>query len=82
MPRCPPTSAARIDADMRETLLAELAALDEQRARLPQKRGRLILEEAKARLTQAGVADVSHQLRNGDLVETVAGAARPTPTSS
>ncbi len=54
-----------------QDILAELAAMDEQRAGLSQKRGRLILDEGRTRLKEAGVADVATHLYNGDLVETV-----------
>ncbi|CUA89568.1 Nucleotide-binding universal stress protein, UspA family [Chelatococcus sambhunathii] len=60
-----------LSADARDTLLAELAALDEEKARLAQKRGRLVLDEAKARLAAAGI-DAVTSLRLGDLTETVA----------
>jgi nucleotide-binding universal stress UspA family protein len=60
-----------LDADARDTLLAELSALDEQKAKLAQKRGRLILEQAKKRLEEAGVSNVTTKLRIGELVETV-----------
>ena len=39
----------------RDDLLAELASLDEQKAKLSQKRGRVILIEAKARVLAAGI---------------------------
>lgn len=55
----------------RSALLKELTALDEQRARLAQKRGRALLEDAEAMLRAAGVEHVTTRLRNGDLVETV-----------
>lgn len=58
----------------RSALLAELAAHDEERARLAMKRGRAILEDAEAHLRAAGVADVSTRLRTGDLLEAVAEA--------
>lgn len=58
----------------RTALLEELSTLDEQRARLAQKRGRAILEDAEAALKQAGVETVSARLRNGDLLEAVAEA--------
>ncbi len=64
--------SGNITADMQQTLLAELATLDAQRARLLQRRGRMVLEEAKARLAQAGVANVTVSLRNGDLLEALA----------
>ena len=56
----------------RTALLAELAAQDEQRARLAQQRGRAILDDARTLLTQAGVTEVATRLRTGDVVETVA----------
>lgn len=67
----PADFSGNLNADARDTLLAELASLDEQQAKLAQQRGRLILEEARARLTEAGVAEVTTKLRNGDLLETV-----------
>lgn len=56
----------------RTALLKELSALDEERARLAQRRGRALLEDAKARLQAGGLSEVTAQLRFGDLVETVA----------
>ena len=67
----PADFSGNLNADARDTLLEELTSLDEQQAKLAQKRGRLILEEAKAQLTQAGIAEVTIKLRNGDLLETV-----------
>ena len=55
----------------RSELLEELAELDGQKARLAQKRGRAILEGAKARLAAHGVDEVSVRLRHGEVVETV-----------
>jgi len=60
-----------LDADARDHLLAELTALDEQKAKIAQHRGRIILQHAKQRLEAAGVASVSTKLRIGDLVETM-----------
>lgn len=60
----------------RTTLLKELAALDEKRARLAQKRGRAIVEDAEAMIRAAGVESVTARLRHGDLVEEVAEAER------
>jgi nucleotide-binding universal stress UspA family protein len=65
----PADYSGSISVDSRDTLLQELAQLDAERARLAQKRGRVILDEAKARLLAAGVAEVKTHLRNGDLVE-------------
>jgi nucleotide-binding universal stress UspA family protein len=56
----------------RSTLLAELSALDEQRAKLAQRRGRAILEDAKAAIEPSGITDVATRLRLGDIVETIA----------
>ncbi len=55
----------------RTALLEELTELDAQRAKLAQKRGRVILDQAKARLAEDGVAAVTTRLRTGDLVDTV-----------
>lgn len=57
----------------RSSLLADLAALDEQRARLAAQRGRAILEDARAILEGAGVGEITTRLRHGDIVETVVG---------
>lgn len=59
----------------RSALLEELATLDAQRAKLAQKRGRAILEDAHAILAEADV-DAAMRLRNGDLLETVAEAEK------
>lgn len=56
----------------RTALLEELAAIDEQRAKLVAHRGRAILEDARAILDRAGVSEVTTRLRHGDIVETVA----------
>jgi nucleotide-binding universal stress UspA family protein len=64
--------SGNIGAEAQATLLAELAALDAERARLIQKRGRLVLEEAKARIEALGVADVTLALRHGDLLDRLA----------
>lgn len=58
----------------RSELLAELSTLDEHRAKLAQRRGRAIVEDAEAALRAAGVTAVTARLRNGDLLETVAEA--------
>lgn len=55
----------------RTALLEELAELDAQKSKLIQKRGRLLLDEARERLRQDGVTDVSTSLRNGDVVDAV-----------
>ncbi len=56
----------------RTALLQELSAHDAERAKLSQKRGRAILDDAKAIVEDAGVGEVTTRLRFGDIVETVA----------
>src|SRR5690606_36116616 len=51
-----------------EALLAELAELDEKRARLAQERGRLLLEQARNFAAQ-GVADATTRLRPGGVLD-------------
>lgn len=60
----------------RTALLEELSSLDEQRARLAQKKGRAILDDAETILRAAGVETVAPRLRNGDLIEAVAEAEK------
>ncbi len=66
-----PDYSGNLQIGARRKLLEEISSLDEQRAKLALRRGRLILEEAAARLSMAGVADVKTQLRHGDFVETL-----------
>jgi nucleotide-binding universal stress UspA family protein len=68
----PSNLSGNITLGARTALLEELSALDEQRAKLAQKYGRAILDDAKARIERAGVGDVTAKLRIGDIVETVA----------
>lgn len=67
----PANLSGSIGLGARTALLEELAELDAQKAKLNQKRGRLLLDEAKARLAADGVAEITTTLRKGDLVETV-----------
>jgi len=55
----------------RESLLEELAALDEQRGKLAQEQGRQILAAARERARAAGVAGPEGLQRHGGLVETL-----------
>ena len=55
----------------RESLLTELAAVDEQRSRLAQERGRLLLEEVQRTAVGQGVTHADVSLRHGGLVETL-----------
>jgi nucleotide-binding universal stress UspA family protein len=68
----PANLSGNITLGARTALLAELSALDEQRAKLAQKRGRAILDDAKARIEAAGIEGVTTKLRIGDFVESVA----------
>ena len=67
----PTNLSGNITLGARTALLEELSTLDEQRAKLAQKRGRAILDDAKAMLEADGVAEVTTRLRIGDVVETV-----------
>ena len=67
----PADLSGSIAADAQQTLLEDLARLDADRAKLIQKRGRMLLDEAKARIAAAGVTDVTAYLRHGDLLETI-----------
>ncbi|EKV30793.1 Universal stress protein family 4 [Caenispirillum salinarum AK4] len=60
-----------IGMDARDELLEQLAELDNVKAKVAQKRARLILEDAEKRLTAAGVSEVSLTQRHGTVVETV-----------
>lgn len=60
-----------LDADARDHLMTELTSLDEQKAKIAQQRGRLILQHAKERLEAAGLPSITTKLRIGDLVETM-----------
>ncbi|SEL04177.1 universal stress protein [Halomonas daqiaonensis] len=55
----------------REHLLEELSQLDEQRAKVAQEQGRLMLTAAKERAVEDGVAEPATRQRNGTLVETL-----------
>ncbi|MBB3332276.1 nucleotide-binding universal stress UspA family protein [Halomonas campaniensis] len=55
----------------RERLLKELAQLDEQRAKVAQEQGRLMMKASIERAVEDGVRDPSGRQRNGTLVETL-----------
>ncbi|MBX2824640.1 MAG: universal stress protein [Gammaproteobacteria bacterium] len=67
----PENLSGSIGLGARTALLEELADLDAQKARLAQKRGRAILDDAKTRITGSGVDTVNTRLRIGELVDTV-----------
>lgn len=56
----------------RESLLEELAQLDEQRGKLALEQGKLMLEEARTRALADGIEEPICRQRHGDLVETLA----------
>ena len=67
----PVNMSGNITLGARTALLEELSALDEQRARLAQKRGRMILDDARAAIEGAGVENVSAKLRIDDITDAV-----------
>lgn len=60
-----------ISLGARSALMEQLASLDAERSKLMGQRGRAILEDASAILREAGLTDVSTQLRHGDFAQTV-----------
>lgn len=60
-----------IQLGARSKLLEELAELDAQRSKLVSQRGRAILEDARKIVDEAGVAEITTRLRQGDIVEAV-----------
>lgn len=67
----PVNLSGSIGLGARTALLEELAELDAQRSKLAQKRGRLLIDDAKARIEAAGIAHVEAKLRIGDIVDTI-----------
>ncbi|MGM0985255.1 MAG: universal stress protein [Pseudomonadota bacterium] len=63
--------SGNIGLGAREHLLEELSHLDEQRAKVAQEQGRLMLKAAKERAVANGVAEPATRQRNGTLVETL-----------
>jgi len=55
----------------REALLADLTELDEKKSKVAARRGRLVLDQAAARLTEDGVPEVVHRLRHGDVADAI-----------
>ncbi|WP_445425329.1 universal stress protein [Alishewanella sp. HL-SH06] len=66
-----PDLSGSIGLGSQEVLLQQLAELDEKHSKLALERGRLMLDAAKARAEQAGVASVDERLRHGSLVESL-----------
>jgi nucleotide-binding universal stress UspA family protein len=71
--QAPPPSdlSGSIGFGARESLLEELAALDEKRGRLAQERGRQLLGAARLRARTADVTEPEGLQRHGGLVETL-----------
>ena len=61
--------SGRLGIDTGDSLLQELAAMDEQRNRLTHQAGRHLLEDAAQRLQTAGIAHISQRLLHGELVD-------------
>lgn len=70
-----PEKAPRLDLSgsiglgTQESLLEELASIDEKRSKLSQESGRLLLEDAKKRAALQGVNNADGRQRHGELVE-------------
>ncbi|WP_275286364.1 universal stress protein [Halomonas elongata] len=63
--------SGNIGLGSREHLLEELSHLDEERAKVAQEQGRLMLKAAVERAVDDGVAEPATRQRNGTLVETL-----------
>ncbi|WP_280547905.1 MULTISPECIES: universal stress protein [unclassified Halomonas] len=63
--------SGNIGLGAREHLLEELSHLDEQRAKVAQEQGRLMLKAARERAVEDGVTEPAGRQRNGTLVETL-----------
>ena len=70
-PSTPTDLSGSLNLGARSELLADLTRADTDRARLAHARGRMILDDAAARLTSAGVEGVETRLRNDDFLVTV-----------
>lgn len=67
----PVNLSGNITLGARTALLEELAAHDAESAKLAQKRGRLILDDARAVIEAGGARDVSARLRIDDIIDAV-----------
>lgn len=61
---------ADVETKAGQAVLRELADHEAERARMAQKRAELILQAARERMAQDGIADVAVSLRHGDFVKT------------
>ncbi|MFT5656839.1 MAG: nucleotide-binding universal stress UspA family protein [Gammaproteobacteria bacterium] len=62
----------------RTALLEELVELDSQKAKLSHKLGRAVLDDAKARMSAAGIDAVTTRLRHEEIVETIENSEQDT----
>ena len=67
----PSNFSGNLGAEAKSKLLVELSELDQKRAKLAQKKARLVLDLARERLVEGGIKNVETHLRNGDFVDTV-----------
>ena len=67
----PSNFSGNLGAEAKNKLLIELSELDQKRAKLAQKKARLVLDLAKEKLVAGGIKTVETHLRNGDFVDTV-----------
>ncbi len=65
----PQNLSGSIGFGAQEALLQELASLDEQRAKLALEQGKHLLQAARERAEQQGIAEVEVRQRHGDLVD-------------
>ncbi len=63
--------SGNIGLGSREHLLEELARLDEERAKVAQEQGRVLLQAARERAIEQGISEAATRQRNGTLVETL-----------
>jgi nucleotide-binding universal stress UspA family protein len=63
--------SGNIGLGAREDLLVQLAALDEQRGKVAQEGGRLLLDAARQRAREAGIATSEGHQWHGELVDTL-----------
>lgn len=70
--------SGNIGLGSREHLLEELATLDERRAKVAREQGKVMLEAARERAREAGIAEPHVRQRNGELVETLSEAEGQT----
>ncbi|HCA01040.1 universal stress protein [Vreelandella alkaliphila] len=66
-----PDLTGHLGLGTREHLLEKLSDIEEQRAKVAREQGRYMLDAAKARAIEAGIADPLCLQRNGTLVETL-----------